>query len=79
MQVEEMMESRIQLQAIYTCAGQLPSHNRVCAQPPNMNRLMVPGQIAIVKKIYIYPNLPLWIRQTKHVNLKKQRVDQVLL
>lgn len=57
MQVEERMEKRIQLQAIYTCAGQLPSHNRVCAQPPSMNRLMVPGQIAIVKKkrIQIYP------------------------
>lgn len=50
MQVEERMENRIQLQAIYTCAGQLPSHNRVCAQPPNMNSLMVPGQIAIGKK-----------------------------
>lgn len=55
MQVEERMENRIQLQAIYTCAGQLPSHNRVCAQPPNMNRLMVLGQIAIVKKD---PHLP---------------------
>lgn len=37
MQVEKRMESRIQLQAIFTCAGQLPSHNRVCAQPPNIN------------------------------------------
>lgn len=50
MKVEERMESRIQLQAIYTCAGQLPSHNRVCAQLPNINRLMILGEIVIVKK-----------------------------
>lgn len=58
MQVEVRMENRIQLQAIYTCAAQLPSHNRVCTQLPNMNGLMVLGQIAIVKKkkkIHIYP------------------------
>lgn len=30
-QEEDRMESRIQLQAIYTCVEQLPSHNRESA------------------------------------------------
>lgn len=38
------MESRIQLQAIYTCVGQLPSHNRASAQLVNINRLMLPEE-----------------------------------
>lgn len=54
MQVEERMESRIQLQAIYTCAGQLPSHNIVCAQLPNINRLMILGKIVIIKQKRIH-------------------------
>lgn len=33
---EEWMESRIQLQAIYTCVEQLPSHNRESAQLPTL-------------------------------------------
>lgn len=35
-QEEDWMESRIRLQAIYTCVEQLPSHNRESAQPPTL-------------------------------------------
>lgn len=75
MKVEERMESRIQLQAIYTCAGQLPSHNRACAQLPNINRLVILLKIVTVKKTSVpcefeKPN----VHNTKR---KAQRVNQV--
>lgn len=44
-QVGEWMESRVQLQAIYKCSGQLPSHNRQSAHQANINQLMLQAKV----------------------------------
>lgn len=45
----EWMEGRIQLQSIYTCVGQLPSHNRESAQLANISRVMLTTNLVNVK------------------------------
>lgn len=72
------MESRVQLQAIYKCSGQLPSHNRQSAHQANINQLMLQAKLTDIGIYEAHFRKKISLRSVKSTNVGNQSCDSNL-